>query len=156
MLNSQAVEWSLAGKVFRVGSGLGYEIVPIGLLIGGCFPPMHWLLKRYSRAVREMGDMITTPLVLYYLQGLSGGITSAVTSTVILGVFMQCYLRVRKSRLFREYCYLLSASIDGAAQIMSFILSIVVFGASGHPHPFPVWFGNPDGPPDHCVTTQHY
>lgn len=51
---------------------------------------------------------------------------------------MQVYLRVHKPVIFREYCYLLSAAIDGAAQIMSFLLSLFVFGGTGDPHPFPI------------------
>lgn len=67
---------------------------------------------------------------------------------------MQVYLRVYKPHIFREWCYLLSGAIDGAAQLMVVLLSFVVFGGNGHPRPFPTWFGNPDGPSDHCVTTR--
>lgn len=155
-LNSQAVQWSLAKYVFRAGTGLHYEIIPLGLLIGATIPCFHWVAKRYIRWVRDRGELITTPLALFYLRNLVGGINSPLTSCVLLGIFMQVYLRVRKPKIFREYCYLLSAAIDGAAEVMVFILSFAVLGGSGKPHPFPNWFGNPAGSPDHCVDTRTY
>lgn len=39
---------------------------------------------------------------------------------------------------------------------MSFMLSFFLFGGTGTPHYFPTWFGNPDGSPDHCVSTRTY
>lgn len=85
-MNSQAVEWSLASRVFKAGSGLGYEIVPLGILVGGCVPLIHWVVKRYIKRVREVGDLITTPLMLYYLQELTSGINSPLTSCILLGI----------------------------------------------------------------------
>jgi hypothetical protein len=101
-LNAQAVEWALAKYVFAFGSGLHYEIVPLGLLIGAAIPPLHWVAKRYIPYVRGLGDLITTPLFIYYLQGSSGGINSYVFSTIMLGAYMQLYLRVYRPRIFRE------------------------------------------------------
>lgn len=150
-LNSQAVEWSLANKVFALGGG--YEIVPLGILIGALIPVIHWLLFRRFATIRKAGEMVTTPLFLLYLQELASGINSTVTSAVVLGTFIQLWLRKHRPRIFREYAYLLTGAVDGAAQIVVVILSFTLLGGNGKPIPFPTWFGNPDGSPDHCVST---
>ena len=36
-----------------------------------------------------------------------------------------------------KYNYILGGALDGGAQVMIFILSFAVFGASGTPRPFP-------------------
>lgn len=42
-------------------------------------------------------------------------------------------------------------ALDGGAQVMIFILSFAVFGASGTRKPFPTWAGNPAvGNVDYC------
>lgn len=59
----------------------------------------------------------------------------------------------RFSKLTRPLCLLLGA-MDGGAQIMVFILSFAVYGASGTSRPFPTWWGNPDQNVDyvdHCA-----
>ena len=84
-MNSQAVEWSLSRQVFRVGQGTNYELVPLGMLIGAVVPVIHWVLFKKVDFIRRAGEMITTPLVLMYLQDLTTGINSIVTSSIILG-----------------------------------------------------------------------
>ena len=37
----------------------------------------------------------------------------------------------------------MSAALDGGSQVILFILSFAVFGASGNAVPFPFWAGNP-------------
>lgn len=142
--------------MFSYGANSGYEIVPFGILIGALIPVIHWLCFLKIDWVRKAGEMITTPLFLYYLQDMSTGINSNVTMSVILGVTMQLYLRVRKPAFFREYCYLLAGAIDGAAELIVVILSFAVMGGNGHKINFPTWFGNPHGSSDHCVDTRSY
>lgn len=87
-MNAQAIEWSLARQVFSVHPGkpaTHYEIVPLGILIGASVPVVHWLLFKHIELIRKAGEMITTPLVLMYLQDMTSGINSTVTSSIILG-----------------------------------------------------------------------
>ncbi|KAF8277921.1 hypothetical protein DL93DRAFT_2234749 [Clavulina sp. PMI_390] len=45
-----------------------------------------------------------------------------------------------------------TGAMDGGAQVLVFILSFAVYGASGTSHPFPDWWGNPwNGNVDHCL-----
>ena len=52
-------------------------------------------------------------------------------------------------------CCAEGGALDGGAQVMIFILSLAVFGASGTPRPFPTWAGNPaTGNVDYCNGNQ--
>lgn len=59
-LNVQAVEWSLAKRVFSVHSGLNYEWIPLGLFIGGLVPLVHWILTHYVKLLHDMKDMVVS------------------------------------------------------------------------------------------------
>ncbi|KAJ7303113.1 hypothetical protein DFH08DRAFT_825966 [Mycena albidolilacea] len=48
----------------------------------------------------------------------------------------------RRPKWFAKYNYILSAALDGGSQVILFILSFAVFGASGKAIKFPSWWGN--------------
>lgn len=53
-----------------------------------------------------------------------------------------------------QYNYLMSAALDGGSQVIMFILSFAVFGASGSAITFPSWWGNPANlSADRCMAT---
>lgn len=82
---------------------------------------------------------------------MASGVTSTVTSTVLVGIISQVWLRSYHPGWFKKYNYILGGALDGGAQVMIFILSFAVFGASGVPRPFPSWAGNPArGNVDYC------
>lgn len=149
-INTNAVIWSFAGRIFSHGD---YVWIPLGLLIGACVPVIHWICTKYIRVIREAGDLIATPIFLYDMNTLLGGINSPFTSSMALAIFSQVWLRTRKPKLFNELNYLVAAAVDGGVAILIFVLSFAVMGASGSEHPFPHWFGNPGKPdaPDHCL-----
>ena len=66
-----------------------------------------------------------------------GGINSTVLSSVLVGLVSQLWLRRYHPSWYRKYNYILGGALDGGAQVMIFILSFAVFGASGVPRPFP-------------------
>lgn len=68
--------------------------------------------------------------------------TCLILSWIISGLFVQFYLRNYKTRIFKEYSYLVAAALDGGSLMVLFILSFAVFGAGGISHPFPSWWGN--------------
>ncbi|KAF7176115.1 hypothetical protein CNMCM7691_001591 [Aspergillus felis] len=147
-LNSQAITWALARDVYGVNGR--YLIVPLGLLIGLALPVLHWGLNRVIPRMRSW------PLNTAMIASFAGaqnyyGITSWIWSSIVVGVFSQVWLRRRLPRIYNEYNYLIGAALDGGSQIVIFILSFAVFGASGQEHPFPTWWGNPAGNPDHCI-----
>ncbi|KAF8842460.1 endoplasmic reticulum Ca-transporting P-type ATPase [Paxillus ammoniavirescens] len=95
---------------------------------------------------------------------MSAGLNSVITSCIIVGVVSQFWLRKYHPGWFRKYNYILGGALDGGAQVMIFILSFAVFGASGKSRPFPhvsfsshlrfflsQWAGNPAvGNVDYC------
>jgi len=53
----------------------------------------------------------------------------------VLGFVTQYYIRRKYPAWYLQYNYLLSAAMDGGTQVIVFILSFAVSGASGTPHP---------------------
>ncbi|PBK87529.1 hypothetical protein ARMGADRAFT_938783, partial [Armillaria gallica] len=63
-------------------------------------------------------------------------------------------LRKRRPGWFKKYNYLTSAALDGGSQVILFILSFAVFGASNKAVDFPFWRGNPENlSVDRCMPT---
>ena len=101
---------------------------------------------------------------------MSAGVNSTITSSIIVGLVSQLWLRKYHPGWYRKYNYILGTfvlgnhhfpwcnncdyaggALDGGAQVMVFILSFAVFGASGVSRPFPAWAGNPVvGNVDYC------
>ncbi|KAJ4165869.1 hypothetical protein LMH87_007479 [Akanthomyces muscarius] len=146
-LNAQAITWALATEMY--GRHGRYFIVPLGLLIGAVFPVLHWALCRAYPRIRKWP--INTTFILQYMGTTYFGNTSWLWSSFAVGAFSQLWLRRRYPRIYNEYNYLIGAALDGGSQIVIFILSFAVFGASGQSYPFPTWWGNPAGNPDHCI-----
>lgn len=69
---------------------------------------------------------------------LSAGVNSTVTSSIIVGLVSQLWLRQYHPGWYKKYNYILGGALDGGAQVMIFILSFAVFGASGNQKRFPV------------------
>lgn len=68
---------------------------------------------------------------------MTTGINSIIGTTIVVGVISQVWLRRYHPRWFRKYIYILGGALDGGTQIMVFVLSFAVFGASGTTRPFP-------------------
>jgi len=68
---------------------------------------------------------------------MSVGVNSTITSSIIVGLVSQLWLRKRHPGWYKKYNYILGGALDGGAQVMIFLLSFAVFGASGKERPFP-------------------
>ncbi|KAJ5933586.1 OPT peptide transporter Mtd1 [Penicillium verhagenii] len=134
-MNSQAITWAMAKSMYSLNGN--YWIVPMGLVIG-----------LFSPRIRDWP--INTPMIAVYTGANYYGNTSWVWSSIAVGMFSQFYLRRRLPRIYNKYNYLIGAAMDGGSQIVIFVLSFAVFGASGASHPFPTWWGNPSTNADHC------
>ncbi|KAL4072458.1 OPT oligopeptide transporter protein-domain-containing protein [Scleroderma yunnanense] len=149
-LNSDAVTWSLARELY--GPDGQYFIVPLSFLIGVVMTVIQWLIwRRWPRIGPVKVDSVILPVIYMYSASMSSGVNSPATSTVLVGIISQYWLRSYHPGWFRKYNYILGGALDGGAQVMIFILSFAVFGASGTPKPFPSWAGNPaQGNVDYC------
>ena len=68
---------------------------------------------------------------------MTAGVLSQILSSIIVGLVSQLWLRNYHPGWYRKYNYILGGALDGGAQVMIFILSFAVFGASGIQKPFP-------------------
>ncbi|KAH9042869.1 oligopeptide transporter [Lactarius hengduanensis] len=149
-LNSDAITWSLAKELY--GPSGPYFIIPMGIFIGFAVTVIHWLIgKRWPYIGPVRVDQVIVPLIIQYSAWLFVGVNSVVSSIIIVGLVSQFWLRRYHPGWYRKYNYILGGALDGGAQVMIFILSFAVFGASGVSRPFPAWAGNPaQGNVDYC------
>ena len=146
-MNSQAITWALAKDMY--GPKGRYLLVPLGIFIGLALPVIHWGLIRLFPRLKKWP--INTAIIASCAGQYYYGNTSWIWSSIAVGVFSQFWLRRRMPSIYNKYNYLIGAAMDGGSQIVVFILSFAVYGASGTAHPFPTWWGNPSGNPDHCM-----
>ncbi|TFY74807.1 hypothetical protein EWM64_g9205 [Hericium alpestre] len=128
--NSQAIAWGgLSHELFAVGKR--YQWVAWAYVLGLAVP----------RAVLARPPLVPeTPAQL------------PVHADPVLLHLLAWYLRTRYPKWFAKYNYILAAALDGGTQVMVFILSFAVQGASGDSHLFPQWWGaNQAGNYDHCA-----
>ncbi|KZO97758.1 OPT superfamily oligopeptide transporter [Calocera viscosa TUFC12733] len=150
--NSQAIAWGgLAHELFSVGGR--YEWVSLAYVVGLFVPVPFWIAHKYFP---KLGlDYLYTPVIAYYIGWLCVGINSSITSYFAVAFLSQWYLRRKHPEWFRKYNYILAAALDGGTQVMVFILSFAVQGASGASNPFPGWWGNnQNGNYDRCLYMQ--
>lgn len=149
-LNSQAVTWSMAKQVYGLSGA--YYMIPFALVIG-IFPTtiQYFLCKRWKTIGGVKTDSILLPIIFMYSGYLYAGVNSTTTTIIATGVTSQLWLRRYHPVWYRKYNYILGGAMDGGAQVMIFLLSFAVFGASGKERPFPKWAGNPArGRVDYC------
>lgn len=150
--NSQAIAWGgLSSELFSIGSR--YHWVPLSYIVGLFVPIPFWLVHRYWPKLQT--DLVYTPLICAFIGTLAAGVNASALSFFIVGFASQWWLRTRHPRWFQKYNYIVAAALDGGTQVMTFILSFAVFGAAGHIHLFPSWWGaNQAGNYDHCMLLQ--
>jgi OPT family oligopeptide transporter len=141
--NSLAVAWSLANDMFSVGGR--YQWVTLSFLLGFLAPLPLYFASRLCKPGSKLQKAFSywnTSIILWYMGYLFVGINSSITMYFLCGFIAQFYLRKYHPRLFVEYNYLVSAALDGGTQVIVFILSFAVDGASGKAINFPVYWGN--------------
>ncbi|EPT02055.1 hypothetical protein FOMPIDRAFT_1119079 [Fomitopsis schrenkii] len=155
-LNSAAITWSLAKELY--GPHGPYIWIPLSLLFGMIPTTFQWLIsKRWPYIGSVKTDSIILPIIYMNSACMAIGMNSRITTIIITGLVSQLWLRRYQPGWYRKYNYVLGGALDGGAQVMIFILSFAVFGASGKPNPFPAWAGNPaTGNVDYCNGNQDY
>ncbi|KAI5824670.1 OPT superfamily oligopeptide transporter [Schizophyllum commune Tattone D] len=160
-LNSAAIAMGALGEeLFTVGKPSGYWIIPFSTIIGFFIPLPFYLIWRFSpnknSFIAQAARYINVPVLTLYMGYLPYSVNGQWWSCLVIGFVSQWYMRKRYPGWFVKYNYLLSAALDGGSQVILFILSFAVFGASGKEVPFPYWWGNPDPAKlsvDRCMST---
>ncbi|KAJ7707539.1 OPT oligopeptide transporter protein-domain-containing protein [Mycena rosella] len=147
--NSQAVAWGgLSHQLFAINQR--YQWVAWAYVVGLFVPVPFWVVYRFWPKLRT--DYLYTPIVCYYIGWLCVGINSSIFMYFSIAYLSQWWLRTRYPRWFNKYNYILAAALDGGTQVMVFVLSFAVQGASGKSHLFPQWWGaNQGGNYDRCA-----
>lgn len=117
-----------------------YEWVPLSLLLGFGLPIPFYLAHRLFPKVGFNNVII--PISVCTIGAPAIGINSPCTSQFIIAIFSQWYLRIYHPKIFKDYNYVVAAGLTGGTQVMVFLLSFAVDGASGVVHNFPNWWGN--------------
>ncbi|PCH45026.1 OPT oligopeptide transporter [Wolfiporia cocos MD-104 SS10] len=154
--NSSSVAMGALGKeLFAYGKP--YYMLAFAIFIGLAFPIPFYLIHRYARPdswIARMAKYINTPIIALYVGYLPYSVNGQWWSCVVIGFAAQWWARKRRPAWFKKYNYLTSAALDGGSQVIMFILSFAVFGASGNAVDFPYWWGNPENlSVDRCALT---
>ncbi|KAF8893178.1 OPT oligopeptide transporter protein-domain-containing protein [Gymnopilus junonius] len=141
--NSASVAMGALGKSYSPLANLraiGSFLLQCTLFMGLFVPLPFWLIWRWSNPDSRLAKAmkyINVPIITLYIGFLPYSVNGQWWSCLVIGVFSQ------RPRWFVKYNYLMSAALDGGSQVILFVLSFAVFGASGSAVAFPTWWGNP-------------
>lgn len=152
---SQAISWGIfAHELFKAGAR--YVIVPISLGIGFLLPFPFYVAHRFIPRFRM--DLVNTPLICGTFALVLDRANAGFTMSVLIGFLSQFYARRYHPRWFHRSNYVLSAALDGGAQVTAVLLGFVVEGGAGWKRlKFPQYFLNPatlpfrERAPDYCM-----
>ncbi|TEB34322.1 OPT superfamily oligopeptide transporter [Coprinellus micaceus] len=153
-MNSEAMTWALARDLYSIQGP--YYMVPFGLLIGLCLGLVQCGLgKAFPKVALFNGRIVMIPVIFTASSMMTYGNTSAVLSTIIVGLVSQLWFARKRGRdVFEAATTILGAALDGGSQSMVLLLSLSVFGAVGSYIPFLKWAGNnAGGNVDYCDPT---
>ncbi|EIN12728.1 OPT oligopeptide transporter [Punctularia strigosozonata HHB-11173 SS5] len=139
--NSASVAMGALGKELFT-AGKPYWIVPFCVIVGLFVPLPFWLAHKYSKKdgwVAKTAKFINTPIIAQYIGYLPYSVNGQWWSCFVIGMASQWWARKYRPGWFKKYNYLTSAALDGGSQVILFILSFAVFGASGDAVAFPTW-----------------
>ncbi|TBU24331.1 OPT oligopeptide transporter [Dichomitus squalens] len=154
--NSSSVAMGALGKeLFTYGKP--YYLIGMAFFIGLSFPIPFWIAHKLAKKgswISRAAEFINTPIIALYIGYLPYSVNGQWWSCLVIGLLSQWWARTRRPKWFKKYNYLTSAALDGGSQVILFILSFAVFGASGNSVPFPTWWGNPANlSVDRCALT---
>jgi OPT family oligopeptide transporter len=138
-LHAQAIAFG-ALSTYMFSNGRTYQWIVLALPIGFLVPLPFYLLHRRWPSVGF--DNIVTPVICWFLGYLSVGINSSTTLFFAIGFFSQFYVRKRYPNWFLKYNYILAAAISGGTELLVFVTTFAVQGATGKAIPFPPYWGN--------------
>jgi hypothetical protein len=132
--------------------GRTYQWIVLSLPIGFVVPiPFYFLHRQFPKVGF---NYFLTPVICWYLGYLSVGINSSTMMYFLIGFFVQFYVRKRYPEWFLKYNYILAAAISGGTELLVFVTTFAVQGASGKAVPFPPYWGNnfQSGNFDYCAS----
>lgn len=139
--NSSSVAMGAFGReLFTYGKP--YYLIGFAFFIGLAFPFPFWIAYKLAKKdswIARAAAFINTPIIALYIGYLPYSVNGQWWSCLVIGVLSQWWARTQRPKWFKKYNYLTSAALDGGSQVILFILSFAVFGASGNSVAFPNW-----------------
>ncbi|KAM3084296.1 hypothetical protein ACMFMF_001653 [Clarireedia jacksonii] len=147
--NTQAITWgALASHMYSPTSI--YHWVPLALPLGFIAPLPFYILHRFFPTYHF--DYLNISIISWHIGWMVTGINSAIFSYFLVAYWSQYYLRRWKPDWFLKFNYVLCAGLDGGTQVVVFIMTFALFGASGKAVGFPGYWGNKkEGNVDFCM-----
>lgn len=122
------------------GIGRMYAWVVLALPLGLLVPLPFYLLHRKWPSFGF--DYVVTPVICWCSGYLAAGINSSVLMYYMVGLLFQFFIRRRYPEWFLKYKYLLAAAISGGTELLVFVATFTVQGATGREVLFPPYWGN--------------
>lgn len=130
----QAIAFGALSK-YMFSIGRIYQWIVLALPLGFIVPLPFYFAHRYWP--KAGFDYFITPVICWYLGYLAVGINSSVMMYFLIGFFVQFFVRKRYPDWFLKYNYILAAAISGGTELLVFVTTFAVQGASGVAIPFP-------------------
>lgn len=138
----------MAPEMFNFGQR--YQWVSAAYFLGFLVPlPFYFLAKFFPH--QRIWSYLNLSIIFWYFGYLVVGVNSSVWIYYLIGFAGQWWFRKYRPAQFVRWNYLVSAAMDGGTQVVVFMLSFAVAGASGVERPFPNWWGNSASNVDRCM-----
>jgi hypothetical protein len=139
----------MAPEMFSFGQH--YQWVSAAFFFGALLPLPFYIMHRIFPK-QWIWSYFNLSIIFWYMGYLVVGSNASVWIYFAIGFVGQWWLRKYHPMFFVKWNYLVSAGMDGGTQVMVFLLSFAVAGASGVERPFPMWWGNNlNGNADRCA-----
>ncbi|MBW0495046.1 hypothetical protein O181_034761 [Austropuccinia psidii MF-1] len=151
---NQSIGWGIFARTLYKAGGR-YVMVPASLGIGLLLPIPFFIFHKFLPHWRL--DRVNTPLVFGTFAFVGDRVNAGFMASVIAGFLSQFYAKRYHPKWFHRYNYVLSAALDGGAQVTAVVLGFVVEGGAGWKRlKFPNYALNPaiapfrERAPDYC------
>ncbi|KAF8937715.1 hypothetical protein BGZ47_008905 [Haplosporangium gracile] len=146
---SASVIWGAIGpaRVFGNVDGAIYSPVQWGFLVGAILPVPFWFLSRKFPNVAWL-KYVHWPVLLAATSNMPPALPYFYTNGLFIGFVFAFLLRRYRYDWWSRYNYLTSAALDTGVALCGLVIFFAIQSWDGPAMPF--WWGNPDGPTDHC------
>ncbi|MBW0461325.1 hypothetical protein O181_001040 [Austropuccinia psidii MF-1] len=148
-LNSRAICWGIfSRKLFLANQK--YGIISLAMIVGFVLPITFFIVHRFFPRLKL--NSINIPLLLGSISSNFWGAAAGRFVNILIGLGSQFWARKYKPQWYKKYNYVLSAALDGGAQLTILFFAMVFQGGFGYTIKFPTYFLNPNEsiPKDYC------
>ncbi|MBW0475763.1 hypothetical protein O181_015478 [Austropuccinia psidii MF-1] len=139
--NSRAVCWgSFSRQLFLADQK--YGSISLALAIGLVLPFPFFILHRFFPQLKL--NRLNVPLLMGSISSNIWGAAAGRFVNILIGLMSQFWARKYRHQWYKKYNYVLSAALDGGAQLVILFFALVFQGGFGYEIKFPTYFLNPE------------